>query len=317
MNLNETSPIQVEFWRVDRLRTPGVRLRNNDRAVDRMIGSIESYGFKIPLLVSPEGALSDGELRLKAARRLGFTELPVIVCRDWSPEQIRGFRLLVNRSSTWAEWNLEAVAKELADLHSKDFDLSLTGFTGLEVDALLTRSWDQEGLDARPVVSGAAVSRAGDLWVCGRHRVWCGDSTDPENVQRLFGSEAAGLMITDPPYGVHYDPNWREQAGLGKQRQTGLVQNDDRINWSEAFQLFTGNVAYVWHAGLFTNQVAMSLEMCGFEMRAQIIWAKQHFALSRGTITGSTNRAGMRFGKVDRAVGAETANSPQCGRSRI
>jgi DNA modification methylase len=89
-------------------------------------------------------------------------------------------------------------------------------------------------------------------------------------------------MVTDPPYGVEYDPLWREAAGLGRQRQKGTVQNDDRVDWHEAFELFLGDVAYVWHAGLYAGRVAASLEQAGFCVRSQIIWAKQHFALSRG-----------------------------------
>ena len=88
--------------------------------------------------------------------------------------------------------------------------------------------------------------------------------------------------MTDPPYGVEYDPAWREEAGLGRQRQTGKVCNDDRIDWSEAYQLFDGDVAYVWHAGIFAGEVARSLAASGFGIRAQIVWAKQHFAMSRG-----------------------------------
>jgi DNA modification methylase len=89
-------------------------------------------------------------------------------------------------------------------------------------------------------------------------------------------------MLTDPPYGVGYDPQWREQAGLGKQRQTGAVINDDRVDWSAAYKLFPGDVAYVWHAGIYAPEVAISLADAGFEIRTQIIWAKQHFAMSRG-----------------------------------
>ena len=89
-------------------------------------------------------------------------------------------------------------------------------------------------------------------------------------------------MITDPPYGVEYDPEWRERAGLGRQRQRGKVANDTRVDWGAAYRLFPGDAAYVWHAGLYAAEVAASLAAAGFQMRGQIIWAKQHFALSRG-----------------------------------
>lgn len=98
----------------------------------------------------------------------------------------------------------------------------------------------------------------------------------------LLGTSVPNLMVTDPPYGVSYDPMWREEAGLGAPRQVGKVLNDERVDWSAAYALFPGNVAYVWHAGIYTVAVAQSLESSGFEIRSQIIWAKQHFALSRG-----------------------------------
>jgi DNA modification methylase len=126
------------------------------------------------------------------------------------------------------------------------------------------------------------ITSPGDVWVLDNHHLGCGDATDSDMVHRLFQGASPVLMVTDPPYGVNYDPQWREQAGLGAQRQRGLVQNDDRADWAEAYQLFPGDIAYVWHAGLFAGSVAASLERCGFEIRSQIIWAKQHFALSRG-----------------------------------
>jgi DNA modification methylase len=112
--------------------------------------------------------------------------------------------------------------------------------------------------------------------------VLCGDATSVEAVNRLFGVAMPVLMITDPPYGVDYDPNWCERAGLGRARQTGAVANDDRVDWSAAYQLFPGDVAYVWHAGVHAAEVASTLESAGLRIRVQIIWAKQHFALGRG-----------------------------------
>jgi DNA modification methylase len=285
MITTESTPefrIEIEHWAIERLAPYKNVLRKNDRAVERMIDSIQAYGFKIPLLVSEDGELIDGELRLKAARELAYPELPVIVCRNWTAQQVRAFRLMVNRSATWAEWDLEAVAKEIAELSKTDFDLHLTGFDAVEIEALLAPIFDEQTLESAPALPEVATSVRGDLWMCGKHRVLCSDSTNAADVERLCGSSVPALMVTDPPYGVQYDPKWREAAGLGAQRQTGTVPNDDRIDWREAYQLFHGNVAYVWHGGLHAGAVAASLEQAGFRIRAQLIWAKQHFAISRG-----------------------------------
>jgi DNA modification methylase len=276
------SSTQIEQWAAERLQKNPKQLRKNDHALKRMIASIEQYGFRIPVLVTATGEIIDGDLRLKAARALRFQEVPVIVCDDWSPEQVRGFRLLANRSATWAEWDWEAVAEELKELSGQNYDLSLTGFDSREIESLLCPREEPGSFLAQEGRSEEAISTLGEVWQLGEHRVVCGDSTDTGNVDRLLQSAAPVLMVTDPPYGVSYDPQWREQAGLGAQRQVGPVQNDDRVDWSEAFALFPGHVAYVWHAGLYAGEVAASLRSCGFEIRSQIIWAKQHFALSRG-----------------------------------
>ncbi|HTB11906.1 MAG TPA: DNA modification methylase [Bryobacteraceae bacterium] len=270
---------------VDQL-TPSPRtLRKNDGAVHRMIAAIKEYGMPIPILGRHRGEkveIIDGHLRVKAARKLGMTTIPVVFCDGWTEAQVKGFRLLVNRSATWATWANELVALELADLDAVDFDLGLTGFDPFEIDEFLFPDAADSSAEETPELPKAAVSRLGDLWICDSHRILAGDATSQESVAQLYGPQRPKLLLTDPPYGVNYDPNWRERAGLGRAQQTGLVKNDDRADWTEVYKLFPGDVAYLWHAGVHAAEVAASLEAAGFRIRAQIIWVKQHFALSRG-----------------------------------
>src|SRR4051794_20005168 len=242
-----SSPVTIEYWALARLVSPLRKLRKNDPAVDRMAASIEEYGFKIPILVSAEGEIVDGDLRLKAARKRGFVEVPVIVCDDWTPEQVRGFRLLANQSANWAEWDLSAVAEELAELRTLHFDLRLTGFDAKEIDELLAPRADEQTLESVPETPRAPVSVPGDLWLCGAHRVLCGDATEATAVSRLLGTAVPVLMITDPPYGVNYDPLWREEAGLGTPRPTGTGGNDDPGGRAEASLPVPGDEALCWH----------------------------------------------------------------------
>src|ERR1700682_2443401 len=128
---------RIETWPIERLVEYPRNPRKNDGAVDRMCGSIRECGFKIPCLVRSDGELVDGHLRLKAARKLGITEVPVILCDEWTPAQVRAFRLMVNRSVTWADWDEDLLAQELLEIQKADFDLSLTGFDVKQIDDLL------------------------------------------------------------------------------------------------------------------------------------------------------------------------------------
>src|ERR1700723_1272132 len=130
-------PMQVETWQIERLREYPRNPRKNDNAVDHMCESIREFGFKIPCLVRSDGEVVDGHLRLKAARKLGITEIPVILCDEWTPAQVKAFRLMVNRSVTWADWDEELLALELQEIQEMDLDLSLTGFEDEEIDDLL------------------------------------------------------------------------------------------------------------------------------------------------------------------------------------
>ncbi len=177
----------------------------------------------------------------------------------------------------------------MEELQALDFDLDLTGFGGEELETLLGATGEDESAggdsadeDAAPEPPTEPVSRPGDLWVLGRHRLLCGDATVATDVERLLAGTVPHLMVTDPPYGVSYDPAWRNEAGVSSTSRTGKVANDDRADWREAWALFPGEVAYVWHAAVHARTVAESLEVCGFVVRSQIIWSKPRFVLGRG-----------------------------------
>src|SRR5450755_4474980 len=128
---------EVQYWQIERLVPYARNPRKNDAAIDRMAASIREFGFKIPVLARSSGEVVDGHLRLKAARKLGLTEIPVILCDEWTSAQVKAFRLMVNRSVTWANWDEELLALELQEIQESDFDLSLTGFDPGEIDKLL------------------------------------------------------------------------------------------------------------------------------------------------------------------------------------
>src|SRR5437763_6423050 len=177
----------AELWPIERLIPYARNPRKNDAAVDRMAASIREFGFKIPVLARSNGDVVDGHLRLKAAKKLGMTQVPVTVCDEWTDAQVKAFRLMVNRSVQWAAWDEELLGLELADLKDLAFDLDLTGFDTAEIDALLMASTNDDGANDVPPVPDEAMSQAGDLWLLGHHRVICADCTDPDVVARLLG----------------------------------------------------------------------------------------------------------------------------------
>jgi DNA modification methylase len=292
--------MEIQVWPIDKLVFYVRNPRNNDPAVDRMCGSIREFGFKVPCLVRGDGEVIDGHLRLKAARKLGLTEVPVILCDEWTPAQVKAFRLLVNRSATWAGWDEELLALELQELQALDFDVALTGFDPAELEDLLAQTSHEEQADEVPPVPNNPVSRLGDLWLCGQgpnpHRVLCGDATQPGTVARLLGDRRPMLLVTDPPYGIELDSEWRDRAGLNgcgpatasymKHRSQGhthtTLSSDTRADWSEAFELVSSlQVAYVWHASVYTREVLNGLERIGFLYPQQIIWNKGRTVLTR------------------------------------
>jgi ParB-like chromosome segregation protein Spo0J len=171
--------LRIEYWPVERLKPYQRNPRKNDKAVDRIRASIREFGFAVPVLAKSDGEVIDGHLRLKGAIAEGMQEVPVIPCDGWTDAQVKAFRLMVNRSVSWAEWDEEALALELQEIQEADFDLSLTGFDPGEIDGLLALD-DEERANATPPLPDSPVSRVGDLWLLGPHRVLCGDATSAE-----------------------------------------------------------------------------------------------------------------------------------------
>jgi DNA modification methylase len=260
--------------------------------VAQIAASMREWGWTNPLLIDEQGNLIAGHGRLLAAHQLGFRDVPVMIAAGWSEAQKRAYVIADNKLALNAGWDAELLGVELGDLVAGGFDAELTGFTGDELQALLADNTD--GLtdpDAAPDVEEEAVARLGDVWLLGRHRLVCGDSAMVDTVDAALAGVKPHLMVTDPPYGVEYDPGWRNdkaQAGVRSLRgapggrAVGKVINDECADWREAWALFPGDVAYVWHAALHAATVVESLQACGFVLRAQIIWDKPRHVISRG-----------------------------------
>ena len=274
---------RVERWAIDRLLPYARNARTHSpMQIDQIAASMREWGWTNPVLVDEAGMIIAGHGRIEAARKLGLSEAPVMVASNWSEAKKRAYVIADNKLALNAGWNEDLLAAELTELQEFAFNVDLLGFEMGELERLLGSDAELEGEDDVPAAPATQVSRAGDLWLLGRHRLLCGDATCASDVARLLGDVRPHLMVTDPPYGVEYDPAWRNESGASQTRRTGKVLNDDRANWREAWALFPGEVAYVWHGALHAGTVAASLLATGFEIRSQIIWSKERLVLSRG-----------------------------------
>ena len=261
--------------------------------------SMLTFGWTQPVLIDDEGIIA-GHGRIEAAKALWAQgkaiarcpkgRVPTIHLPDLTEDERRALVIADNQLALGAEWNLDVLSGELKLLSEAGFDMAPMGFEPGELDRLLSRGEENGGLtdpDEVPDPIGEPVSRPGDVWRLGKHRLVCGDSTSADAVAKALNGVEPHLMVTDPPYGVEYDADWRNKAlraggSTDGGRAVGKVKNDDNADWAEAWALFPGDVAYVWHAGNKAHIVATNLEACGFNIRAQIIWAKNNIVIGRG-----------------------------------
>jgi len=262
---------------------------HDDAQVAQIAASIREFGFTNPILIDPDGGIIAGHGRVLAARKLKLKEVPCIELGHLTPAQRKAYVIADNKLALNAGWDFDLLRVELEQLADDGFNLDLTGFSEEELAALLAPEPTQ-GLtdpDQTPEPPANPVSVLGDVWIMGAHRIVCGDSTTVEAVDKALNGVKPHLMVTDPPYGVEYDADWRNKAlrsdgTANGGRAIGKVLNDDKADWRAAYDLFPGDVAYVWHAGNMAHTVAESLISCGLHIRAQIIWSKSQFVISRG-----------------------------------
>lgn len=269
--------VEIASLRLD----PRNARKHGEKNLKAIEDSLRRFGQQKPIVVLTDGTVIAGNGTLEAAKRMGWTHID-IARTSLEGSEATAYGIADNRTADLAEWDNAALGALLDELKGVDPDLVRSiGFELGDIDSLLKRQQQDDEAAVEP--PGDPKTKPGDLYKLGRHRLLCGDSTDAAAVARLMDGRTADIMVTDPPYGVEYDPSWRADAGVNKNRgKLGVVQNDARADWRQAWELFAGDIAYVYHAGVKSREVQESLEACGFVVRAQIIWAKDKPALSRG-----------------------------------
>ena len=287
---------RAERWPIERLIPYARNARtHSDAQIAQIAASIREWGWTTPILVDADGTVLAGHGRLAAARQLGMQEVPVIIASGWSDAKRRAYILADNKLALNAGWDDQILALELADL-GNDFDLNLIGFTPDEV-AALTPEQVKEGLtdeDAVPEPPEEPITVLGDIWVMGKHRMMCGDSTSVDAVEKLMDDQFADLVVTDPPYGVSYaDKNASlNLTGKGNRIQTPI--KNDHLQGSELREFFLavfssmfvamkpGAPFYVFapQGGEQMMMMMMMQEAC-LPVRHELIWVKNNHVLGR------------------------------------
>ena len=260
--------------------------RRNDKAVATVASSLAEFGWRQPIVVDEQMVIVAGHTRYEAAKRLGMTTVPVHVAKGLTAAQLRAYRLMDNRSHQNASWDDELLALELQDLRLEDFDLDLTGFDEAELDRLLAGAvGDADEADQAPVPPADPISRPGDLWICGEHRVLCGDATVLADVEKLLDGELADMTFTDAPYNVNYANSAKDKL-RGKHRpilndnlgaEFGAFLYDACVN----ILMVTKGAVYVCMSSSELDTLQKAFREAGGKWSTFVIWAKNTFTLGR------------------------------------
>lgn len=261
---------------IDEIRPYENNPRVNDGAVGAVAESIREFGFQQPIVVDRDGVIIAGHTRYKAAKKLGLTEVPVVVAGNLTDEQVRAYRLADNKTGELAEWDFSALEEELAGIG--ELDMSMFGFEPkemIEPEEITEDDYEEEP----PEVPKA---RPGDVYQLGRHRLMCGDSTDVQSVQKLCQGQV-DLLLTDPPYGVDYTGKTKDALKIQNDAKTDEALRDmlaDAFSAANAM-MKPGAVFYIWHADLKSLVFRLACQMAGWEVRQVLIWAKNTMVMGR------------------------------------
>src|SRR5271154_3490918 len=259
---------------------------HNPRKIDKkefskLVNSIKEDGYHQRIVVNSDYTIIGGHQRKKALLQAGMSEkdkIDVLIPeRPLTPEELD--RINIRDNLPFGEYDFDILSLRFNADTLINFGMPEDWLIGFGDSALLEESENESALD----LPKEPKSIEGDIYILGEHRLMCGDSTNPLHVKKLLDGADPILMVTDPPYGVNYDPKWRnEMLDDENTRAVGKVLNDDRHDWSEAYSLFAGDIIYVWHAAKYTHKFAENIENCGFDLVNLIMWSKQHFVFGRG-----------------------------------
>lgn len=252
--------------------------------LERLKRSIEEYGFTNPVLVSKDNKILAGHARCKAAKELGISEVPVIRL-DFEGAKADAYVIIDNKLNELSEWDIPLLESLIKDIEKSDFDVTLTGFDLTEIDELFSKSDDKEGkddgYDVTKALEEASFVNRGDVWLLGKHRLLCGDATNPEDVKALMDGKKANLILTDPPYNVGFE------SANGLKIKNDKQDSEKFYNFllssfkNMASSLADGGSAYIFHADTEGLNFRKAFIDAGFHLSGVCIWEKNSFVMGR------------------------------------
>jgi site-specific DNA-methyltransferase (adenine-specific) len=279
--LQKEKMMNVQQVKIEKVKPYDKNPRKNKAAVDYVANSIKEFGFQQPIVVDKDMVVIAGHTRLKAAKKLKLKEVPVVIADNLTEEQVKAYRLADNKTAEKAEWDFDLLTDELLSLQELDFDMEQFGFDfdfGEDEEAVEDDNWEAD-------VPEEPISKRGDIWVLGRHRLMCGDSTDAADLALLMDGNKADMLLTDPPYNVDY-------TGKASELETRKIENDKMED--SAFQDFltsafsnaaenmkAGGVFYIWHADSEGLNFRVACKRAGFQVRQCLIWNKNSMVMGR------------------------------------
>lgn len=280
--MKKNDDLKIIYKEVDELIPYVNNPRNNTNAVDAVASSIKNFGFKVPIVVDRENEIVTGHTRLLAAKKLGMSEVPVVVADDLSDAEVKAFRLADNKVSELSGWDWSLLESELDELEDLDleFDMEEFGFDLLSESGEYTDVLEDEFDDELPV---QGKTKSGNVWILGKHRLMCGNSLDPEDVNKLMRGERADLLLTDPPYNINYQGATEEKLTI---QNDSMEDEEFREFLTNAFScadsvMKAGASFYIWHAESEGYNFRGSLRDVGWQVRQCIIWNKSQMTLGR------------------------------------
>ncbi len=279
--------MKVELIDIGRVIPYARNPRKNEAAITKVAASIKEYGFRQPIVVDEEMVIIAGHTRLQAAQSLELKKVPVHIATGLTNAQVKAYRLADNRTHEDAEWDEELLAIELGELNDLDFDLNLTGFEAIELEEL-TGGAAMDGLtddDEIPETPEQAVTKEGDIWLLGDHKLICGDSTKAKTIETLMGKDLADMVFTDPPYNVNYGQTMKDNL-RGKKRK---IKNDNLgVEFQKFLTLACTEMVKVCKGAMYICMSSSELHTlhsafadAGGKWSTFIIWGKNHFTMGR------------------------------------